>query len=185
MKTFQSLKGHFLLDSGQLRGSYFERSVILMCQHDKEGAFGLVINRPTSSRLEDGVSTDVSESVGHLRVYEGGPVQSSVFTYLHADQLILNPNVMPNLNLGHSIESLSELGASYSATQQIKVFAGYSGWGGGQLEGELENKAWITCPADLERVFHDDPDNLWRNILRDLGWEKRLLADSPDDLSFN
>ena len=185
MKTFRSLKGHFLLDSGQLRGSYFAQSVILICQHDEDGALGLVLNRQLPSKLEEGVSTIVPDEIRKLPLFEGGPVEPGVFTFLHSDQLLLNANVMPNLSIGHSLEALAELGHSYSNMQQVKVFAGYSGWGAGQLEGELDGKAWFTCAANIEQVFQTDPDDLWKKILRDLGWQQRLLADSPEDLSSN
>jgi putative transcriptional regulator len=92
--------------------------------------------------------------------------------------------VIPNLSLGHSLDSLTEIGQSYSAEKRAKIFAGYSGWSAGQLEAEIKRKAWVTHPASLELIFADE-DELWRRILREMNWQHRLLADSPEDLSWN
>ena len=93
---------------------------------------------------------------------------------------------MANLDLGHSLEALVDLGQSYSVTQQVRLFAGYAGWSAGQLENELKRNAWVVHPASLELVFHAESQNLWRRILKQKGnWQYRLLAEIPDDLSWN
>src|SRR5881392_2208340 len=94
------MKGQLLLDSGQLRGSFFQRTVVLICQHDAEGAFGLVLNRAAGKKVGDAIVADVPESLKEQALYLGGPVQPSLLSFLHTDQLLLNANVMPNLNLG-------------------------------------------------------------------------------------
>jgi putative transcriptional regulator len=104
---------------------------------------------------------------------------------LHSDDYLPEANVMPNLNLMHSLDELVELGGSFSATQKLKVFAGYSGWSPGQLEDEMKRKAWLTFPATLDLVFNTDPKELWPAILRQKGPQYRLLAQMPDDLSQN
>jgi putative transcriptional regulator len=98
---------------------------------------------------------------------------------------LLHASVMPNLDLGHSLDSLIELGESYSPTQQIRLFAGYAGWSAGQLEDEMKRDAWLTHPASLELVFHPEPAKLWPILVRQKGWQYRLLADGPEDLSWN
>jgi len=127
------LKGQLLLDSGQLRGSFFQRTVVLICQHDAEGAFGLVLNRSTGANVGDAIVADLPENLKACPLYLGGPVQPSALSFLLSDSFIPDANVMPNLSLGHSLDSLVELGGSFSPTQQIKLFAGYSGWSAGQL----------------------------------------------------
>jgi len=93
---------------------------------------------------------------------------------------------MANLDLGHSLESLVELGSSFSTTKQLRLFAGYSGWAAGQLEEELNRKAWVTHPASLDLVFHAESKQLWRRILREKDeWQYHLLSELPDDLSWN
>jgi putative transcriptional regulator len=88
--------------------------------------------------------------------------------------------------VGHSLETLVELGESFSTTQRVRLFAGYAGWSPGQLEDEIKRKAWVTHPASLDLVFHAESKGLWRQILRQKeDWRFRLLAELPDDLSWN
>jgi putative transcriptional regulator len=182
---FNSLKGRLLLDGGKLRGSFFHRTVVLICQHDAEGAFGLVLSRAAGKKVGDAIVADVPESLKEQELYLGGPVQPALLSYLHTDKFLLEANVMTNLNLGHSLDDLVEIGQSFSATQQVRIFAGYAGWSPGQLEDEMKRDAWLTHPASLELVFHSKPEELWQRILRDKGWKYRLLSQIPEDLSWN
>jgi putative transcriptional regulator len=118
-------------------------------------------------------------------LYLGGPVQPSALSFLHSDAFMADANVMPNLSLGHSVDSLMELGEALSPTRKIKLFAGYAGWSPGQLEDEMKRKAWLTHPASLELVFDAAPEQLWQEILRRKGWKYRILAQSPEDLTHN
>jgi putative transcriptional regulator len=184
--TEKFLKGMLLLDSGQLRGSFFQRTVVLICQHDGEGAFGLVLNRGTGNSAGDMIVADLPESLKASPLFVGGPVQPSALSFLHTDAFIPDANVMPNVSLGHSLDSLVELGESFSATRKLKLFAGYAGWSAGQLEDEMKREAWLTFPGSIELVFDTEPSQLWRKILRQMkGWKCRLLAEMPEDLSLN
>ena len=180
-----SLKGQLLLDQGKLQGTYFHRSVILICQHDSEGAFGLVLNRDTGQKVGDALEGSLTDSLRDLALYHGGPVQQQAMSFLHSDAFLPEANVMPNLILGHSLDTLLELGESYSPSQKIKVFAGYAGWSSGQLDDEMHRDTWTTHPASLDLVYTTDPNALWPDILRQKGGKFRLLADAPDDLSWN
>jgi putative transcriptional regulator len=185
-EKFLSLKGQLLLDSGQLSGSFFHRTVVLICQHDREGAFGLILNRPTDKKVGEALVADLPDALKDQTLYLGGPVQPTAMSYLHTDSFIPDASVMANLDLGHSLEELVDLGQSYSVTQQLRLFAGYAGWSGGQLEDELRRNAWVTHPASLDLVFHAESRELWRRILKQKeGWKYRLLAEMPDDLSAN
>jgi putative transcriptional regulator len=179
------LKGQLLLDSGQLRGSFFQRTVVLICQHDAEGAFGLVLNRATGNNVGEMIVADLPDTLKACPLYLGGPVQPSALSFLHSDTFLPEANVMPNLSLGHSLDSLMELGESLSPTRKLKMFAGYAGWSPGQLEDEMKRKAWLTHPASLELVFDAAPEQLWQDILVKKGWQYKLLAQSPEDLSQN
>jgi len=184
-ETEKFLKGQLLLDSGQLRGSFFQRTVVLICQHDPEGAFGLVLNRNTGTIAGDMIVADLPDRLKKCPLYLGGPVQPSALSFLHSDAFIPDANVLPNLSLGHSLDGLIDLGESFSSTQKVKLFAGYAGWGSGQLEDEMKRKAWLTHPASLDLVFDVNPDQLWQRILSHKGWQYRLLAQMPEDPSRN
>jgi len=179
------LKGQLLLDSGELRGSFFQRTVVLICQHDAEGAFGLVLNRATGSNVGEMIVADLPDTLKSSPLYLGGPVQPSALSFLHTDSFIPDANVLPNLSLGHSLDSLMEIGESFSVSQKIRLFAGYAGWSPGQLEDEMRRKAWLTHPASLDLIFNSDPKQLWQGILRQKGWKYRILSQLPEDPSVN
>ena len=141
------LKGKLILDGGKLAGSFFHRTVVLMCSHDAEGAFGLVLNRDTGDKVEDVLAEDVSEQLGGQNVFLGGPVQPGALSYLHTDNYLPEANVLPNLNVDHSLENLLALGDNYSTTQKLRIFAGYSGWSPGQLEDEMKRDSWLVHPV--------------------------------------
>src|ERR1700761_7017623 len=122
------LKGQLLLDSGQLRGSFFQRTVVLICQHNAEGAFGLVLNRSSGNKLGEMLVADVPDLLKEQPLFLGGPVQVSALSFLHSDNFLPDASVMPNLELGHSLETLVEIGESYSSTKKVRMFAGYAGW---------------------------------------------------------
>jgi putative transcriptional regulator len=184
-ETDKFLKGQLLLDSGQLSGSFFQHTVVLICQHDPEGAFGLVLNRVTGSNAGEMIVADLPDQLKSCPLYLGGPVQPSALSFLHTDSFVPDANVMPNLSLGHSLDTLVELAESFSATKKIKMFAGYAGWSPGQLEQEMKRKAWLTHPASLDLVFETKPEQLWQKILSQKGWRYRLLAQMPEDPSLN
>jgi putative transcriptional regulator len=180
------LKGQLLLDSGELHGSFFQRTVLLICQHDADGAFGLVLNRVTEKKIGEAVAADLPEGLKDYPLFLGGPVQPTALSYLHSDSFIPEATILPNLSLGHSLDSLVELGESFSPARQVRLFAGYAGWSPGQLEGEMKRKAWLTHPASLDLIFNTPPGQLWQTILQSKGgWRHRLLAQSPEDLSWN
>jgi putative transcriptional regulator len=180
-----SLKGQLLLDNGKLRGSFFHRTVVLICQHDPEGAFGLVLNRTTTNKVGDALSAELPEALQEEPLFLGGPVQPQALSYLHSDNYLPDANVIPSLNVGHSLESMIELAGSFSSTQRLKVFAGYAGWSPGQLDDEMKRDTWLTHPASIELIFNTPPEKLWQAILGNKGWRYRLLSEAPEDLSWN
>ena len=182
----KSLKGQLLLDNGKLQGSFFHRSVVLICQHDEEGAFGLILNRLTETKVVDAVEAKIPERLENEVLCLGGPVQPQALSYLHSSPTIFDGNVMSSLNLGHSLDSLIELSESFSPNEQVRIFAGYAGWSPGQLDEEMKRDSWMTHPATIELVFHEKPSELWKHILLARGELRyRMLASSPEDLSWN
>ena len=180
------LKGQLLLDSGQLGGSFFQRTVVLICKHDTEGAFGLVLNRTVGKTVGEMIIADLPDVLKSSPLYLGGPVQPGALSYLHTDTFIPEAAVLPNVSLGHSLDELIEIGESFSTAKRVRLFAGYAGWSPGQLESEMRARAWVTFPATLDLVFETPPEQLWRKVLEFKGgWRNRLLAQLPEDLSWN
>ena len=112
-------------------------------------------------------------------------MQPGALSFLHTDTFVPHANVMENLNLGHSLYELIELGESYSTTQKVKIFAGYAGWSAGQLDDEMKRDAWLAHPATVELVFDANPSGIWKAILAKKGWQYRLMSDGPEDLGWN
>lgn len=174
-----------LLDGGKLHGSWFHRAVVLVCQHDPEGAFGLVLNRPSGTPVGEALAGDLPDRLRDLVLRVGGPVQPSALSFLRFEDFLPDGSVMPGIELGHSLEDLVELARDFTPTRQLLVFAGYAGWSAGQLDGELARDAWLVHPATPELVFDPQPEALWPRILRSKGGLFRLLAQSPEDPEAN
>lgn len=181
----KSLRGRLLLDGGKLRGSWFHRTVVLVCQHDAQGAFGLVLNRPAGTQVGEALPGELPEPLKPMPLFVGGPVQPGALSFLHGDSFLPDGSVMPGIDLGHSLEQLVDLATDFSVTRRLLVFAGYAGWSPGQLDDEVRKDAWLIHPASPELIFDPSPRTLWDRILREKGGLFRLLADSPDDLSMN
>lgn len=180
------LMGHLLLDGGELAGSFFARTVVLVCQHDAEGAFGLVLNRPSGKDAGELLLADLPEVLGESPVFLGGPVQANALTYLHTDTFLPEASILPNLEMGHSLEELIDLGESFSSTRKIRLFSGYAGWSPGQLDNEMRATAWLTHPASLKLLFETPPQELWQTILRQKeDWRCQVMSEMPEDPSLN
>jgi putative transcriptional regulator len=180
------LKGKLLLDGGDLRGSFFHRTVVLICEHNAEGAFGLVLNRSAGNKVGEVLVADLPDALKESPLFLGGPVNPTALSFLHSDNFIPDANVFANLNLSHSLDDLVDIGESFSPVKKVKMFAGYAGWSPGQLEAEMKRKSWLTFPASLELVFDTAPDQLWQRIIRSKGgWKNKLLSQMPENLSWN
>jgi putative transcriptional regulator len=180
----QSLAGQLLLASPALRDPNFMRAVVLIGAHNEEGAMGVVLNRPSTAtvgevvpQLEPAIDEDET-------VYVGGPVQPNSIVFLAE---FLDPEPAGLLVLGRigfptpetDIDELAE------ATARRRVFAGYAGWSGGQLEDELEQGDWIAFPAMPEDIFTANPEMLWSVVLERKGGSYALVARMPVDPSLN
>lgn len=180
------LRGQLLLDSGSLYGSFFYRTVVLVCTHDEDGAFGLILNRDSGMKVGEALpNAKLPDSVKALPLFIGGPVQPGVLSYLVTDEFLPDANVMPGVSVGHSLEELIDLASYAPPTRKIRVFAGYSGWSPGQLENEIKHKAWLVHPASKELIFHPKPEDLWRLILCKKGPVYRIIALAPENPSVN
>jgi len=180
----QSLRGQLLIASSGLFDPNFRRTVVLVTEHTEEGAMGLVLNRRSPITVAEAVPhlADVSRPDEHIFV--GGPVQPDAVVAIaefeepgdavaiaFGDVGFLRPDTEPG-DLGGSI-------------RRARVFAGYSGWGAGQLEVELEQESWIVEPAEADDVFTAEADDLWSAVLRRKGGAFALLARMPVDPSLN
>ena len=164
---------------------FFERAVVLVCEESAEGAFGLVLNRASGTNVGGMLVTGLPETLEDCPLFVGGPVEPSALSFLRTETFLPDANVLPNLSVGFSWDSLCEIEGSFSPTRKIRIFAGYAGWSPGQLEEEVRCGAWIQHPASIPLIFDINARQLWETILRQKGWRYRLLAQMPEDLSLN
>jgi putative transcriptional regulator len=178
-----TLQGQLLIASPGLLDPNFRRTVVLVTEHNEEGAAGLVLNRPSP--------TEVSEVVPLLeplvedgeQVWVGGPVQPNAVLVLGE---FLDPDDAAVPLFGSlGFPSLDEPDEVVPMTTRRRVFAGYAGWGSGQLEDELSREDWIVEPALPDDAFTDAPDELWRDVLRRKGGIYELVSRMPEDPSVN
>jgi putative transcriptional regulator len=166
-----SLAGQFLVAEPSLDGTRFEHSVILMIEHDADGAFGLRINRPAGAvpwqALLDQLGLEGDARDGEVTLYSGGPVQPRSFFLLHGPdaEAAEARTVLEGVALTAGGDLVRRL-AEGEGPAEARAILGYAGWAPGQLETELERGSWFTVPASAELVFDTDPESLWQ-ALRD------------------
>lgn len=182
----ESLQGHLLVASPQLADPNFARALVLLIQHDQEGAFGVVVNRPLGKTIQE-LWREVGSSACHSRqpVYLGGPVPGPVIA-LHTKPKLAEVQPAPGVFFAAKKQHLDEL--VLNEEPAYKIFVGHAGWGAGQLESELHQGAWRSLPAKVEHVFSID-DSLWEVVFRELGQTllKSMLhmKDLPPDPTVN
>lgn len=181
-----SLEGHLLVAAPELRDPNFARSVVLIIHHNSEGAFGLVLTQATNVSVEQ-VWSKVSESTCRTRdaIYRGGPVDGPLMA-LHADGDVGGNDVLPGVYYSVAAEHLESLITRNA--QPARFFVGYSGWGEGQLEREMQAGGWLTAPARAEDLFQES-EGFWEATLRRIAGQSVLksmgIDEFPSDLSAN
>jgi len=153
-----------LLAPPHLADPNFAKAVVLLVQHDRDGAFGLMLNRPSD--------TGIDELWEHMRgrrcvrrdpLYLGGPVQGPLML-LHADASRGDTEIIDGVYCCAQADDLEQRVDDERAT--MRFYAGYSGWGRGQLEQELQLGSWLTAPAKADYVFHETGHDLWTRVFK-------------------
>jgi putative transcriptional regulator len=179
----ESLRGKLLVASPALVDPNFARTVVLITEHTDEGAMGIVLNRPSETRLEE-VAPEIAAAAGEGPIFVGGPVQPNALVLLaeFADPEAAAWIVAADVGLASADVDIDELSG---AVRRGRVYAGYSGWGEGQLEAELELESWIVEPPLPSELFPDDPETMWSGVLARKGGQYALIARMPADPSMN
>ena len=181
------LDGYFLISETELVDPNFHRTVVLLVNHNEEGAFGLVVNRPADICLGDIITDFADEPLGELEAYIGGPVEQHYLFTLHEglperaeSPYALHPSegivFEPVFNAMESYLRDEWNGLSPEARPSINFYLGYAGWGPGQLEEELSQNAWLVIPATPEIVFSPNPSEGWNTALSRKGGLYHIIA---------
>jgi putative transcriptional regulator len=181
-----SLRGRLLVAAPPLVDPNFDRTVVLMLEHGDEGALGLVLNRPSDTDLADAVP-DWNALASHPAVvFVGGPVSpDSVIALARSDAPDERDGWVP-IAAGFGTVDLARAPEEVAAViEGVRVFLGYAGWAPGQLEGELEQGAWIVVDFAIDDAFGSAPGDLWKRVLRRQGGRIAMFANAPGDPTSN
>jgi len=176
--------GLLLISDPFLKDPNFIRTVILLCDHETEGSFGFVLNKLYNHKLDE-LMTDFEGL--NIPLYYGGPVQKDTVHFLHkCPEQIGGIEITDGIFWGGDFEVAANLIKEKSIRDSdIRFFIGYSGWGEGQLEGELKDKSWITREGTQQLVFHRQTELIWKESLKDLGGEYSQMVNYPIDPQLN
>ncbi|WP_294283271.1 YqgE/AlgH family protein [uncultured Chryseobacterium sp.] len=179
-----SYKGKILISTPDISGDIFSRSVVLVVEHNENGAFGLILNKKNSqmsSKFKDFFDFKIE-------VYDGGPVENDKVFFIVKGKKVTEAytEITPEFYLTEDIENIiSAVLNGELDINNVKIFSGYSGWTALQLEGEIQRKVWTVVDVyNLDYTLPND-QTLWKSIMQNLGGEFLLWANSPEDISLN
>lgn len=182
----QIRKGIFAIASPDIDSGFFFRGVILICEHNPQSSFGLLINQPLKFDLPEEI-LDINQLANpHIGIRAGGPVQPNQMMLLHTSNLVEHQalNVCNGVYLGGDLQFLQDAVLDPKGPN-IRLCFGYTGWGGGHLEREFLDGHWFIYPATAEHIFDVPPEKLWQTLLREMGGKYASLSMIPEDLSLN
>lgn len=180
--------GRLLISEPYLPDPNFERTIILLCEHNDEGTVGFVLNKPSLSKLSELIN-DLKD-LKHLEntVCIGGPVQQDTLHYLHRC-----PNIDGAIEVGEKIfwggefeQLIEKITNQQLRATDIKFFLGYSGWSPGQLDDEIKLKSWIVSRLVSDELIFETPvEEMWRVTLKKMGGRFSMYSNYPVDPSMN
>jgi putative transcriptional regulator len=190
--VFGPAAGRLLLATAGLADPHFSRTVVLLLDHDDTGSLGVVLNRPTGMAVGEALPNWV-QAVGPAPavLFQGGPVgQDSALALATLAAVPVDPAATPvgwrgvvgDIGMVDLDAPAEDLGP---ALRELRVYAGYSGWGAGQLDSELSGGAWIIVEAEPGDAFCADPENLWSRAWRRQPGERAFVSTRPDDPTHN
>lgn len=189
MKRLVTEPGTLIAAAPDMLDPNFMHTVVLMCRHAEDGAYGLVINRPAAVTLDVLAPAHPILKDQRFPVFAGGPVGLDTLQFLHRAEKRIPGGVEigDGLFLGGDIDALAQYLAKEKsrARKKVRLLVGYSGWGAGQLETELATGSWLPVALKRDWVFESKHGNLWRDVVRSLGGEASGLVDLPPDPSWN
>lgn len=181
----KNLTNRILLAKPVLDDPNFTRTVIWLLEHGDHGASGFIINRPIGQKMGDIIS---DFPLPEFPVFLGGPVETNTLHFVHhyGTEVEGGLEIQNAWKWGGSFESILELARERRLQiEQMRFFVGYSGWSGGQLEGEIQQGVWVEGPEFYPEVLKMNPKSMWRLILRAMGGEYAIMANHPENPSLN
>lgn len=182
----QIQKGTFMIATPDIEAGIFFRGVVLVCEHNPNGSFGLVINKSLDLELPEEILNVHNLANPRIGIRAGGPVQTNQMMLLHTSNSIpaQTLQVCDGVYLGGDLQFLQEI-ITDPQGPHVHLCFGYAGWGAGQLEREFLDGGWYLYPANHQHIFETTPDKLWQTLLREMGGKYATLSIIPEDLSWN
>lgn len=178
----ESLAGRLLIATPLLTDANFHRTVVFLCAHDENGAFGVVLNRPLDGFEVGEHLPGWADFVADPPVlFSGGPVEKSTAIGLGRFGRLDVASQDPAFPAGLAMVDLSSAPGAGTTLESVRVFVGYSGWGAGQLEREIEEEAWFVVDAEAQDPFSQEPERLWRAVLQRQAGRLAMFAYFPND----
>jgi putative transcriptional regulator len=178
--------GSLLIAAPTMADPNFARTIVLLLDTGESGALGVVLNRPTELEVADVLEPWADLVAGPGVLFQGGPVETdaalAVASIAADDDPVGWRRVFGTTGLVDLDAPVELLAAAVSA---LRIFAGYAGWGSGQLEAEIDEGAWYVVPAEPQDPFLEDPDRLWSTVLRRQGGQLAMLATMPAEPGLN
>ena len=181
----QPEKGDLLVSDPFANDLYFSRSVVLLCDHDKSGSFGFVLNNMLDVKLHDLVPKFPNKET---RLALGGPVDKDSIFYIHSfENITRSQKICRNLFFGGDFQAIIDrIKEKPENNSKIRFFLGYSGWSANQLTEEMKNNAWVVSDTiDYKDVFLSNDKSLWKKIMAQLGKKFELMSNFPIDPNNN
>lgn len=183
--NMEPTRGKILISEPFLGDFYFSRSVVLIAEHNEEGSFGLIVNKPLSTEFNE-VVKDFPEF--NSRIYLGGPVQNNSLFFMHTlGELIEgSQEILNGLYWGGDIEQVKDMITLNQITpENIRFYIGYSGWASDQLNGELKRNSWLVSDINADTLLHSKPEDLWNISVNAMGDKYAFWSKFPVDPSMN
>lgn len=183
-KAFESadLSGKLLIAMPDMADPRFDQSVVYMCAHSDEGAMGLIVNKPAEdvdfAELLEQLGIDSGPSAQSVGIHVGGPVEHGRGFVLHSADYAGHDGTLEvdaSFGMTATVNILEDISHGRGPNRCILAL-GYSGWGPGQLEGEIQRNGWLTCDATPDLVFGNDNDGKWSAALRSMGIDPAMLS---------
>jgi len=186
MKREKLGKGTLLVASPEIDQGFFYRSVILLCEHEANGSFGLVLNKPINSELPEELIPPEEQRNSQMTMRAGGPLEPQQLMLLHGHETdnLETLEVCEGVHLGGDLDLLRDLASTTDETPALLLF-GYTAWPGSILEREYLEGAWFLRSANVDYIFQTPAEELWKKALRDMGGKYASLAEIPENLDLN
>lgn len=183
---FVSTAGHLLVSVPGMLDDNFDRTVVFMVEHDTNGALGLVLNRPSTMTVAENLPVVIQEVVTPQVFFVGGPVAVGGLLVLGRRSLDAEmENATPLSGPIAVVDPEALINNRVRGVEALRVFTGYSGWGPGQLDGEIEMGAWYVFESMVDDVLCVDPDRLWRSVMKRQGGKLAGQSFFPENLNVN